>query len=149
MTSPYLSCRHHSHICRKLFERKLNKNRSPLVTFVLQFVGDHHERRCDCDLDHRQRPRHSRRIDTEVGNDGRRIGRGRVRDWSDGLSTDNRHSVIIVTGRSCVFEPATIYSQRKPFFRVLQNYKSVDRDSVHERRILSRSLSIVRVCLDL
>lgn len=85
----------------------------------------------------------------EVGNDGRRIGRGRVRDWSDGLSTDNRHSVIIVTGRSCVFEPATIYSQRKPFFRVLKNYKSVDRDSVHERRILSRSLSIVRVSSDL
>lgn len=84
-----------------------------------------------------------------MGNDGRRIGRGRVRDWSDGLSSNNRHSDIIVTGRSCVFEPATIYIQRKSFFKVLKNYKSVDRDSVRERKILLGSLSIVRVSLDL
>lgn len=40
---------------------------------------------CTCDLATYWRPRHSRRMNTEVGSDRRAIGRGETRDRLDGL----------------------------------------------------------------
>ena len=108
--SPYLFYQVHCYNCCKLLKKKKKKKKSGR-TQVGQLRSTTVDRQLATkgnDLDRWQRPRHSRRIETEVGRtiDARlavaqpAIGQAR-------LSVDSRHSVIIVAGRSRVFEPAT------------------------------------------